>query len=334
VCPDGAPPGKLGTVEQPKEPGSSNLPRAANVPDGSVLEYTERPSRGATVRALVSTARPQQWTKNLLVFAAPATGRVLLEPGVLPSTVAAFVAFCLVSSGMYFLNDVVDASADRRHHSKRLRPIAAGLISPRLGMLVGTVFLAVGSAVATWAGGLLLLTVMVAYIALFLAYTFVLRSIALLDLAAIAGGFLLRTVAGGVAAEVPLSMWFLMVAGFGSFFLAAGKRRAEYLELGEERAMHRASLTEYSEPYLRYVQYSTSTVAIAAYAQWAFEGPNGGSVWSELSIIPFVLGIFRYALLLEQGRGAAPENAVLTDKPLIVLGTAWVLLVIIGVYVL
>jgi decaprenyl-phosphate phosphoribosyltransferase len=293
---------------------------------------TERRPRESTLRAIVSTARPHQWTKNLLVFAAPATGGVLMQPGVLLSTVAAFVAFCLVSSGIYFLNDVVDAAADREHYAKRFRPIAAGLIPRRLGVVVGTIALAVGLTVAMWGGGAALLAVMAGYIALFLAYTFVLRSIALLDLAAIAGGFLLRTVAGGVAAEVPLSMWFLMVAGFGSFFLAAGKRRAEYVELGEERARHRASLDEYSEPYLRYIQYSTSAVAIAAYAQWAFEGPNGGSVWSELSIIPFVLGVFRYALLLEQGQGAAPEDVVLTDRPLLALGTAWVVLVIVGVY--
>jgi decaprenyl-phosphate phosphoribosyltransferase len=297
-----------------------------------VRSETKPAPQPSTLRAVVSTARPHQWTKNLLVFGALASGGVLLEPDAFLSTVAAFVAFCLVSSGIYFLNDVVDASVDREHPVKRLRPIAAGLISRRLGVVVGTIVLAAGLAVALWGGGPPLLAVMAGYVALFLAYTFVLRNIALLDLAAIAGGFLLRTVAGGVAAGVALSMWFLMVAGFGSFFLAAGKRRAEYLELGEEGARHRASLEEYSEPYLRYIQYSTSAVAIAAYAQWAFEGPNGGSVWTELSIIPFVLGVFRYALLLEQGRGAAPEDVVVTDRPLLVLGTAWVILAIIGVY--
>jgi decaprenyl-phosphate phosphoribosyltransferase len=322
-------------VEQPSDPGTRDVPvRAVDVSTGSldVAGETESRRRSSTLRAVVSTARPNQWTKNLLVFGAPASGGVLMEPDVLLSTVAAFVAFCLVSSGIYFLNDVVDAAADREHPVKRLRPIAAGLISRRLGEIVGAILLAAGLAIALWGGGAALVAVIAGYIALFVAYMLVLRNIALLDLAAIAGGFLLRAVAGGVAAGVPLSMWFLMVAGFGSFFLAAGKRRAEYLELGEERARHRASLEEYSEPYLRYIQYSTSAVAIAAYAQWAFEGPNGGSVWSELSIIPFVLGVFRYALLLEQGQGAAPEDVVVTDRPLLILGSVWVILVIIGVY--
>jgi decaprenyl-phosphate phosphoribosyltransferase len=323
-------------VEQPDDPRPAEVSfRSVDTSLGvDALGRTEQRPRKTTLRAVLSTARPNQWTKNLLVFGAPATGRVLFEPAALLSTVAAFVAFCLVSSGIYFLNDVVDVSADRQHRTKRLRPIAAGLISRKLGGVVGTISLAAGLAVAMWGGGAALLGIMAGYIGLFLAYMFILRSIALLDLAAIAGGFLLRAVAGGVAADVPLSMWFLMVAGFGSFFLAAGKRRAEYLELGEERARHRPSLGEYSEPYLRYIQYSTSAVAIAAYAQWAFEGPTGGSVWSELSIIPFVLGIFRYALLLDQGHGAAPEDVVLTDRPLLVLGASWVILVAVGVYLL
>jgi len=183
-----------------------------------------------------------------------------------------------------------------------------------------------------WGGGPGLLGVLAGYVGLSVAYTLVLRDIALIDLAAISGGFLLRAVAGGVAADVPLSMWFLMVAGFGSLFLAAGKRHAEYVQLGDARAEHRKSLREYSEPYLRYVQYASSTVVMAAYALWAFEGVAGGSLWSELSIIPFVLGIFRYALLLEHGRGAAPEEVVFSDVPLLVLGAAWIVLVATGVY--
>jgi decaprenyl-phosphate phosphoribosyltransferase len=320
-------------VEQP-DPGRADVSfRSVDDTLGQeVFGEAERRPWTTTLRAVVSTARPRQWTKNLLVFGAPATGSVLFEPTELLATIAAFVAFCLVSSGIYALNDVVDVPADRQHHTKRLRPIAAGLISRRLGAVVGTISLAAGLVIAMWGGGAALLGVMAGYISLFIAYMFVLRSIALLDLAAIAGGFLLRAVAGGVAADVPLSMWFLMVAGFGSFFLAAGKRRAEYLELGEQRAKHRPSLDEYSEPYLRYIQYSTSAVAIAAYAQWAFEGPTGGSLWSELSIIPFVLGIFRYALLLDQGHGAAPEEVVFADRPLLVLGASWVILVAVGVY--
>jgi decaprenyl-phosphate phosphoribosyltransferase len=282
--------------------------------------------------AIVSTARPRQWVKNLLVFGAPATGAVLTDLEAMGSVVAAFVAFCLAASGAYFFNDIVDEAGDRRHPTKRLRPIPSGEISHRTAMLVGGICVVLGLVVALLGGGLPLLGIVAAYVALTTSYVIVLRDVALLDLAAIAGGFLLRAVAGGVAAGVELSMWFLMVAGFGSLFLAAGKRRAEYVQLGDVRASHRASLHAYSEPYLRYVQYASSTVAIAAYAQWAFEGPTGGTTWSELSIIPFVIGVFRYALLLESGRGAAPEEVVLSDVPLLGMGAAWVILVGLGVY--
>lgn len=282
--------------------------------------------------AIASTARPRQWTKNLLVFGAPVTGGVLTDPDVLTSTVAAFVAFCLVASGVYHFNDIVDAPTDRLHPTKKLRPIAAGRMSPQTAAVVGSLLIAAGLAIGTWGGGLGLLIVLCAYVLLSAAYMVALRDIALIDLAAISGGFLLRAVAGGVATGVPLSMWFLMVAGFGSLFLAAGKRHAEYVQLGDARVDHRRSLLEYSEPYLRYVQYASSTVVMAAYALWAFEGVAGGSLWSELSIIPFVLGVFRYALLLEQGRGATPEDVVLSDGPLLVLGAAWLVLVAVGVY--
>jgi decaprenyl-phosphate phosphoribosyltransferase len=282
--------------------------------------------------AIVSSARPRQWTKNILVFGAPATGGVLFEPGVLSSAVGAFVAFCLVASGIYYINDVVDAKADLQHPTKGLRPIASGVISRRLAVALGSIFVAAGMAVGLWVGGAPLVGVLAGYVALCLAYTFVLRNIALLDIAAIAGGFLLRAVAGGVATDVPLSMWFLIVAGFGSLFLAAGKRRAEYVRLGDERANHRPSMNDYSEAYLRYIQYSSSTITISAYTLWAFEGAVGGSLWSGLSIIPFVLGILRYALLLEKGGGETPEEVVLTDPQLIVMGVTWVLLVTTGIY--
>jgi decaprenyl-phosphate phosphoribosyltransferase len=308
--------------------GIDIVPSHADVLD---MPAGELPRHGL-LRNIVSTARPRQWAKNVLVFGAPATGGVLLERDALVSAVAAFVAFCLVASGVYFLNDVVDAPADLQHPTKRFRPIASGLISPRLALILSAALVIAGLGVGLLGGGLPLLAVLAGYVGLFLVYQFVLRDIAMLDIAGIAGGFLLRAVAGGVATGVPLSMWFLIVAGFGSLFLAAGKRLAEYVQLGDDRAKHRSSLGEYSESYLRYIQYASSTVAIAAYTQWAFRGAAGGSLWSGLSIIPFVLGIFRYALLLEKGLGETPEEVVLADVPLLVLGTSWIFLVAIGVY--
>jgi decaprenyl-phosphate phosphoribosyltransferase len=304
---------------------------ATSPPRGGKPPATGR-QRVGLLRALLITARPRQWAKNVLVFGAPATGGVLLEPGPFARASAAFLAFCLVASGVYYLNDVVDREADRAHPRKRLRPVAAGRLPVRLAVAVAVLLIAGGMAVAVRGGGLRLGAVIGAYAAIALAYTFVLRSIVLVDLAAVAAGFVLRAVAGGVAVDVPLSSWFLLVACFGALFIATGKRRAEHGYLGQTRGDHRKTLDEYSEPYLRYVMSSASTVTIAAYCLWAFEGEAGRSLPAALSILPFVLGIYRYAMLLEAGRGGAPEDVVLRDRPLQICGLFWVLLVGIGVY--
>jgi decaprenyl-phosphate phosphoribosyltransferase len=288
--------------------------------------------RAGLIHALLVTARPRQWAKNVLVFGAPATGGVLLESEAFARVVVAFLALCLAASGIYYVNDIVDRVVDRAHPRKRLRPIAAGELPIRLAAVFAALLITGGVAVAVWGGGLRLAGVVGAYATLALAYTFVLRSIVLVDLAAVAGGFVLRAVAGGVAVDVPLSSWFLIVACFGALFIATGKRRAEHHYLGQARGEHRRTLDEYSELYLRYVMSSASTVTIAAYCLWAFEGEAGRSLPAALSILPFVLGIYRYAMLLDAGRGGAPEDIVLRDRPLLLCGLAWILLVGLGVY--
>ena len=281
-------------------------------------------STSSLARSLLITARPRQWTKNLLVFAAPATGRVLLEPGVFVDVALTFVAFTLTASGVYFVNDIIDRHEDVAHPRKRLRPIAAGELTVPVAATASAILVVAGLAIAFAAGGGPLVAVVGGYVVLALCYAFVLRKIALLDLAAIAGGFMLRAVAGGVAVDVHLSSWFLIVAAFGSLFIAASKRHAEFVRLDRGGSGNRrSSFTEYSEPYLRFVQYSASTVCITAYCLWAFEGGVISTVWSGLSIIPFALGIFRYALLVDSGRGETPEDLLLRDPALVGLGVAW-----------
>jgi decaprenyl-phosphate phosphoribosyltransferase len=294
----------------------------------------EPPDRrtGRLARSLLVTARPRQWAKNVLVFGAPAVGGALLTPNLLFRTLLTFVAFCLASSAMYYVNDIVDRHVDREHRRKRLRPLATGQLGVPLATAVAVLLAGAGLAVAVWAGGLGLGAVLLGYLTLALAYTWWLRGIVLLDVAAVAGLFVLRAAAGGVAVRVPLSSWFLIVACFGALFIATGKRRAEHDDLGQARGGHRKTLDQYSEPYLRYVMNSASTVTIAAYCLWAFEGPSGRSLPSALSILPFVLGIYRYAMLLDTGSGDAPEELVLRDRPLQLSGLLWVLLVALGVY--
>jgi decaprenyl-phosphate phosphoribosyltransferase len=313
---------------------ASDRQRAAGVPTRrKAQEDTHTALRwGLLATALLVSARPRQWARNILVFAAPSTGGVLLQPATLSRTAMAFAVFCLAASGIYYVNDIVDREADQAHPRKRRRPIAAGLLPLRVAAVTAGLLLATALTAAVLALGARFAGVVGAYIALAFMYIFILRDVVLLDIAAIAGGFVLRAVAGGVAVDVPLSSWFLIVACFGALFVAAGKRQSELASLGPVRGDHRRTLDEYSDEYLRYILGSSSTVTIAAYCLWAFEGEAGGSLPSGLSIVPFMLGIYRYAMLVEGGRGGTPEELVLRDRLLLVLGVLWVLLVLWGVY--
>lgn len=289
------------------------------------------PSRA---EALLRAARPKQWVKNLLVFAAPGAAGVLTEATALSSAAGAFGAFCLVASGTYLLNDARDAEADRAHPRKRHRPVAAGAVSVPLAVGAGAALLVAGFAVAA-AVSIGLLGLAALYVAIGAAYTLWLKEVAVVDIAVVASGFIIRAVAGGVAAGVPISRWFLIVASFGSLFMVAGKRHGEHLDLGPERGTVRATLSEYSREYLRFVWTMASAVTVTAYCLWAFEqaGSMSGVPWYELSIIPFVLFMLRYALLLGNGRGSAPEDLVLGDRGLQLSALVWVLVFAAGVYV-
>lgn len=285
-------------------------------------------------RALVRTARPKQWTKNVLVFAAPAAAGVLDEPQHLLQTCVAFVAFCVAASGTYFFNDALDAHADRQHPTKQFRPVAAGHISPRLAKVIAVTLMVVGIAVAVPVQGGALAGVVAGYVALTLTYSGWLKHEPVVDLGAVAAGFVIRAIAGGVATGVHISDWFLIVAGGASLFMVTGKRYAEQIELGDASGTHRATLTAYSRGYLSYVRAVASGVTIMAYCLWAFEkaAQTGSQTWFEISIVPFVLAILRYAHLIEQGRGGAPEDIILMDRVIQVLGFLWAVAFAVGVY--
>ena len=284
-------------------------------------------------RSLLRSARPKQWAKNVLVFAAPGAAGVLTEADELARTLAAFAAFCLAASGTYFLNDALDADADRRHPTKRHRPVAAGHVSPGLAKVMAVVLVLAALAVAAPFNSGKLALVVGGYVAITVSYSVWLKHEPVVDLGAVASGFVLRAIAGGVATDVPLSDWFLIVAGAGSLFIVTGKRHAEQMELGDASAGHRSTLAEYSAAYLNYVRAVTSGVAITAYCLWAFENAEavGDTFWFRLSIVPFVAGILRYALVVEQGGGGAPEEIVLRDRVLQLFGLMWVAAFAVGV---
>ena len=285
---------------------------------------------GASARALLRALRPKQWTKNLLVLAAPLAAGDLDEPGVMGPTLLAFVAFCLASSAIYLVNDCADVEADRLHPTKRSRPIAAGELSVRAAMVAAVVLTAISVALAVTTN-LAFVVLLLAYVVVMVAYSLWLKHEPVLDLALVAGGFLMRAVAGGLAAAILISDSFLMVAGFGSLFIVAGKRYSELHTLGSEAGTRR-SLVRYTSSYLRFVWSIAAAVTITAYCLWAFENaPDAGVPWHTLSILPFVLGLMRYAVDIDAGKAAEPEDIVWGDRWLQVIGLVWLVVLGLGV---
>jgi decaprenyl-phosphate phosphoribosyltransferase len=287
------------------------------------------------VPALVRAMRPKQWLKNVLVFAAPGAAGVLTHGRPFVRATEALVVFCAAASGTYLINNAVDAEADRLHVKKRTRPVAAGHVPAGVAAAVGAFLLASSTAVSLAVGDGRLAIVVACYAGISVAYSLWLKREPVIELAAIASGFVLRAIAGGVAAGVPISQWFLIVASFGSLFIAAGKRSAEQAELGDNRAHHRVTLSDYTPDFLRHIRTVCSAVAISAYCLWAFEKAHAAThgIWFELSIVPFVLALFRYGLLLDTGHGSAPEDVVTDDVVLVVLGVVWLAIFAAGIYV-
>jgi decaprenyl-phosphate phosphoribosyltransferase len=285
---------------------------------------------------LLRSARPKQWLKNVLVFAAPGAAGVLDQGPALGRTVLAFIAFCLAASGIYLWNDALDVESDRRHPTKRNRPIAAGLVPVPTAKVVGTILPLLALGVAALTGRWQTVAVVAAYVAIVMLYSAWLKDVAVLDIVTVASGFVLRAAGGAAAADVPMSNWFVLVTVFGSLFIVAGKRYAEMREIGEDAAVVRPALAAYNLGYLRLVLTVSCGAALVSYCQWAFEIADAvHTEWPlyELSIVPMLTALLRYALVLEQGRGAAPEDVFASDRVLQALGVAWVVLFGLAVYV-
>ncbi|MFN2285123.1 MAG: decaprenyl-phosphate phosphoribosyltransferase [Anaerolineae bacterium] len=284
--------------------------------------------------AFLKTMRPIQWIKNGVIFAALVFDQKIMEWPYLWRTVVGFVLFCLVSGVVYTINDVVDLEKDREHPKKRRRPIAAGEISPRLAL-----GLAAGIGVLAIVFGMLLnplfAAILIGYLVLQMAYSLYLKHIVLLDVMAIAAGFVLR-----VAAGIPLvdaerfSPWLFICMTLLSLFLGLGKRRGELVLLGSEATNHRASLGDYNVMLLDHLLSIVTASMILAYALYTFSAPNlPPDHWMMLTI-PFVIyGAFRYLYLIHvRGTTLAPDEVVLTDRPLQVDFVLWGLAAVLILY--
>ena len=313
---------------------SNNDQLKAGRPGTGAAVPAQRRSAAATGRALLKTMRPKQWTKNAVVFAPLIFDEKLFQPVLLARTFLAFALFCLISSTVYIINDLVDIENDRLHPKKRERPLASGALSPTVAIAAATLFILVSIPAALWLDSGFSL-ILFGYLLLNVAYSFYLKHLVIIDVLVIAAGFLLR-VAGGVAVvEVErFSPWLYLVVTLGALFLGFGKRRHELLLLEDGADAHRAILAEYTLPFLdQLISLVTSTMVIA-YSLYTFSAPNLPSNHAMMLTIPFVLyGLFRYLYLIHvKKEGGAPDELLLNDKPLLATGILWVLAVVVVLY--
>ncbi|GAA2721996.1 decaprenyl-phosphate phosphoribosyltransferase [Actinocorallia aurantiaca] len=295
----------------------------------TLLGQTERliPPAAADPRlwkGLLRTARPKQWTKNVLVIAAPVAGGRIFEAGVAGRTLFVFVLFSMAASGIYFLNDALDVKADRAHPDKCRRPIAAGIVPLKVAYGLGIGLSLVPPLLAALLLNGSTALVLLVYSVVQILYCVHLKHVAVMDIAVVASGFLLRGIAGGAASLVAPSQWFLITVGFGSLFVVAAKRSSELASLGDQAQHTRKLLSEYSESYLRFVWQGAAALMTLSYCLWALESDDPDTAtWRMISIVPMTLAVLRYALVVDRGEGGAPEDVLLGDRVILSLGALW-----------
>ncbi len=291
--------------------------------------------------AYLAALRPRQWTKNAIVFAAPLFGFSINGPA-LAGALLALVLFCCASSSFYLINDVIDVESDRHHPVKCKRPIAAGLVSVPSAIALSIVLL-VGAVAVGWWRAPLLGIIILSYALLQVCYNLKLKHTAILDIIAIAMGFVLRACAGGAATGILLSPWFLLCTAMLALFLGVEKRKAELrlIQQASEPKKIRPVLWRYSLPLLTRMESTVTTGAVMSYALWS-SGPvvQGASTAWMLLTLPFVLyGVFRYQLLSDPeeiarrsedseehgGRTERPEEILLKDMPTLATVLGWLM---------
>ena len=287
-----------------------------------------------SLKALIEAMRPKQWAKNIFIFAPLVFDQKLFHPTYLARTVAGLVLLCLVSGAVYLMNDLVDVEKDRQHPRKRNRPIASGRLSPRLALaaavLIPLVGLPLGFLLDPLFGGILL-----GYLVLQVAYSFVLKNVVIIDALAVAAGFVLRVAAGIPLVEAErFSPWIYTCMGLLALFISFSKRRHELTLLGENANGHRESLGEYSVLLLDQFILIVTAATLVAYTLYTFSAPNLPPNHTMMLTVPFVLyAVFRYMYLVYvKGLGGEPEEIVLRDRPLQVGVLLWGLAVILILY--
>ncbi|HQY90476.1 MAG: decaprenyl-phosphate phosphoribosyltransferase [Caldilinea sp.] len=284
---------------------------------------------------LLRTMRPRQWVKSVIVFAALVFDGKLFVPELFAKTLAMFIAFCLISSSVYIINDLVDMEKDRQHPRKRSRPLASGQLEARIAVAAAALLavVAMGGAfwLDLWAGVVLLI-----YLVQNIAYSFWLKNIVILDVMVLAFGFLLRVLAGVVVVQVDnFSPWLYICVTLLALFLGFGKRRQEIVLLEGEAANHRAILSEYNLPLLDQIISMVVTATLVSYTFYSFDATTALAHSKMLLTVPFVFYMLaRYLYLVHvKHLGGAPDELLLEDRPLLMNSILWAMAVVALIYV-
>jgi 4-hydroxybenzoate polyprenyltransferase len=295
----------------------------------------DAPSLRTNLRGLLKTMRPRQWVKSVIVFAALVFDGKLLDLNLFLLTTVVFLAFCLISSSVYIMNDLVDIEKDRQHPRKQTRPLPSGRLDPRFAavaaVILGLVSLSAAFLVNPWVGAVLL-----AYLAQNVAYSFWLKNIVIIDVMVLSLGFLLRVVAGVIVVQVTnFSPWLYICVTLLALFLGFGKRRQEIVLLEDDAGNHRASLAEYNLPMLDQIMAMITTSTLIAYTFYSFDAATSLAHNKMLLTVPFVFYFLARYLYLVHVRhlGGAPDELLLEDKPLLVNSALWAVTVVILIYV-
>ena len=289
----------------------------------------------SAVANLIISLRPDQWTKNLLVFAALIFAVKLLDPAALANASAAFLIFCAWSGAVYLVNDVSDREADALHPVKRMRPIASGALSPAAALGWAAALSVVALAAAYWLQPMFAVSAS-AYLALFVLYTRWLKHVVILDVMSIAIGFVLRAEAGGLVIGVPVSDWLLVCTILGALFLGLAKRRHEITMLGDGAKGHRRILEEYDPYLLDQMIAIVAAATLVVYVVYCASPETAERFSTQLLVLttPFpIYGIFRYLYLVHRKHGGgSPSDMLLRDRPLLSCVALWGIAVILIIY--
>ncbi|HEY2579201.1 MAG TPA: decaprenyl-phosphate phosphoribosyltransferase [Streptosporangiaceae bacterium] len=295
--------------------------------------------RGAAARsepvrwlaAVVETARPRQWPKNLLVFAAPLAAASMGRRDGLGYALGAAVAFVAASAAVYFVNDVIDADRDRLHPVKRLRAVPSGRLPVAHALAIAAIAAALAVSSGFWFAQPGLAALITAYLAISLLYGLVLKHVPVIEMLSVASGFVLRALGGAVATNVPPSGWFLLVCCLGALMVAIAKRFSELTSLGADAARHRPVMRCYTRAWLRRGQRLTAVAMVAAYLLWA-AGESGGWIrgWHLASAVALAAALWRFDWLSGRSDSRPVEDLISRDSLMIWTELGWLVMFVVG----